>query len=164
MSNRFDDVIGAIDALVESDEPAPVRLRPNTLSDDDIDDLVSASLARGPHDDFSAAWGRTVEVEPAPVPTRAPRPSARRSTAAEMCEFCGMSWHGLPLGDCLGSVPDAPEPTDCYVVTLEVEVVADGIASPREAALLAIREVFTGEVTLTVTDPTYGIHEVDVTL
>lgn len=40
---------------------------------------------------------------------------------------------------------------DCYVVTVEIEVDATGVTSPREAALLALREVFKGEVPVTVT-------------
>lgn len=51
---------------------------------------------------------------------------------------------------------------DCYVVTVEVEVVADGVGSAREAALLALREVFSGEVAVTVTTP--GEAQVEVNM
>jgi hypothetical protein len=43
-----------------------------------------------------------------------------------------------------------PAARSTYVVTVEVEVDADGISSPREAALLAMREVFTGAIPVTV--------------
>lgn len=47
--SRFDDVIDAIDDLIEDEivEPAPVRFTANTLSDQDIDDFITATLARG---------------------------------------------------------------------------------------------------------------------
>lgn len=44
-----------------------------------------------------------------------------------------------------------PVHRDCYVVTVEVEVDARGVSSHREAALLAMREVFKGEVAVSVT-------------
>lgn len=80
----------------------------------------------------------------APAPRRT-RPATRRAPAA----------------------PTAAEVNfdgDAYVVTVEVEVVADGVRSAREAALLALREVFAGEVAVTVTDPRNGSTEVNITV
>lgn len=203
-ANRFDDVIGAIDALfAEAVEPAPVRFSPNGLSDREIEDFIDAQLARG---EFGTgpAVSTAVATPPATPRRSAPRRSSRRTSAAveprfnryaAPCKFCGVTVE--PMAGlltrrgrawvvthtvCPSEVPTpapaprprrsaAPAPVDevedfvgedCYVVTVEVEVT--GVRNPREAALLAIREVFTGEVTVTVSTPDGDAEEINVTI
>ena len=79
---------------------------------------------------------------PAPAPRRRPRRATPRRAAAPTTQVTADG--------------------DCYVVTVEVEVVADGVGSAREAALLALREVFSGEVAVTVTTP--GEAQVEVNM
>ena len=78
--SRFDDVIDAIDDLIEDEivEPAPVRFTANTLSDQDIDDFISATLARG--EDGMGTPAATTVV--APVPPQFPRGPRRRKACA----------------------------------------------------------------------------------
>lgn len=201
--SRFDDVIGAIDSLIDEEiELAPVRFAASTLTDRDIEDFITAQLARG--EDGTGAATATVVAPPVPVTPvrRAPRRSTRRvieprpNRYAGVCVDCDRL---TPAGEgvltrergkwvvrhneCPTSRPGprparrrqaavepvAAEPMvevdgDCYVVTVEVEVVKDGVGTAREAALLALREVFTGEVAVTVTGPDNRTTEVNVTV
>lgn len=191
-ASRANDVIGAIDALLaECVEPAPVRFSPNGLSDREIEDFITESLARGEGGMGSAA---PVAAPPAPRPTRSRAPRRRTATHdpirfnryAAACSECGETvpaqmglltrrgrkWvvthsacptdiveRAAELADTANTVDTSQ---DCYVVTVEVEVI--GVRNPREAALLAVREVFTGEVTVTVADEDGELHEVNVTM
>lgn len=202
--SRFDDVIGAIDLLIEDEQPAPVRFTPPTLSDREIEDFITATLARGEDGMGPATPAVVAPTVPVTPVRRAPRRRAYSATRpveprpnryAGVCVDCDRL---TPAGEgvltrergkwvvrhneCPTTAP-APRPTrrrrtpvaavepvevaddsDCYVVTVEVEVVKDGIRSAREAALLALREVFTGEVAVTVTTPDNRTAEVNVTV
>ena len=120
---------------------------------DAIDELVNESLARGPQDDFCNPWGRTTD-------------EGRR--AQENCEYCGAEWHGLPRGECEGAhgndgLPDPEDVWPYYTVEIQVEVAMDVARNPREAALIALRAIVSGEVTCTVTSPDDRVSEVAVT-
>lgn len=202
--SRFDDVIDAIDNLIEDEiiEPAPVRFTANTLSDQDIEDFISATLARG--EDGMGTPAATTVVAPEPQFPRTPRrrsygpsrtPAPRPNRYDATCNACRMT---VAAGDgvlvrghrgwlvthntcptveptrrrrtapsrqaAVEPVVDFEADGDCYVVTVEVEVVKDGVRTAREAALLALREVFTGEVAVSVTTPDNRTAEVNVTM
>lgn len=214
--SRLNDVIDAIDGLIEDEvvEPAPVRFTPGTLTDEEIEDFITSQLARGEDGAATVAHppvrpATQSDWTPVPRPARrrtATRPARRRSAApveprpnryASVCVDCdrlvaageGVLTRGrgkwlVRHNECPTTAP-APRPTrrrrtpaavepvvsepiaadgDCYVVTVEIEVVKDGVGSAREAALLALREVFTGEVAVTVTGPDNRVAEVNVTV
>ena len=201
-ASGFNSVIDAIDTLIDEEvEDAAVRFAPSTLSDQDIEDFITATLARG---EDGTGPATTVAAPPVPVtPVRpAPRRYARRRVIeprpnryAATCRACRTTvaagegvltrergaW-AVQHNECPPTLAPAPVRTprpaprrtraaapakattdsDCYVVTVEVEVVADGVGSAREAALLALREVFSGEVAVTVTTP--GEAQVEVNM
>ena len=203
--SRFDDVIGAIDLLIEDEQPAPVRFTPPTLTDREIEDFITATLARGEDGMGPATPAVAAPTVPVTPVRRAPRRRSYPATRpveprpnryAGVCVDCDRL---TPAGEgvltrergkwvvrhneCPTSRPGprparrrqaavepvAAEPMvevdgDCYVVTVEVEVVKDGVGTAREAALLALREVFTGEVAVTVTGPDNRTTEVNVTV
>lgn len=120
---------------------------------DAIDELVNESLARGPQDDYCNPWGRTSD-------------EGRRTQ--ENCEFCGNPWHGLASGDCDGAfgndgMPASEDVWPYFTVEIQVEVAMDVARNPREAALIALRSIVSGEVTCTVTSPDDRVSEVAVT-
>jgi hypothetical protein len=122
---------------------------------DAIDELVNESLLRGPNDDFSQPLGRTTE---------------RGTRTRDLCEYCGRTWHGLPRDDCEGAWVDNSSEADLaaevypyYTVEIQIEVASNAAPSSREAALLAVRAILTGDVTATVTTPREDIEEVDLT-
>lgn len=195
--SRFDDVINAIDNLIDDEvQTAPVRFPPNTLSDSEIEAFIDATMARG---EFGGAeWDQTATPVAAP-PVRTTRPAPRRVIEPRPNRYegtCRVCQDTVPAGDgvltrergkwmvqhntCPVAAPaprraaapvvttpaieDAGNDTDCYVVSVEIEVVADGVRTAREAALLALREVFAGEVAVTVTDTRSNVHEVNVTV
>ena len=90
--SRFDDVIGAIDTLIDEEiELTPVRFAAPTLTDREIEDFITAQLAAG--EDGGATAANPVAVPPVPVtPVRrarqytATRPTARRPRSTARVE------------------------------------------------------------------------------